>query len=103
MTDDTQQIQNPKTLEEVERYLTPKELAWQKRRQECYDEFVALIAKARAVTQDRAVLDIVDEFEQLRCMMANTDWMRFIGNGIRHEAVKREYGDTPGISEKPTG
>jgi hypothetical protein len=98
----TPEIQKPRTLEDVERYLAEKEMAWQKRRQTCYEEFIGLIVKARALTQDPAVLAVIDEFEELQCKMANTDTIRFIGNGFRHEAVKREYGDAPGISEKPT-
>ena len=94
MTAEITEIKKPETLEEVERYLNEKEMTWQKRRQECYDEFVALIVKARGLTQD--ILDVIEEFRQLQCKMANTDTIRFIGNGFRQEAVEREYGDPTG-------
>lgn len=83
----------PMTLQEVERYLTEKEIRWRDERSKCYETFVALLRTGRTLTQDKALLDILDRLEDIQCQMANADTVRYIGNGIRAEAVKREFGD----------
>ena len=100
----TQEQALPLTLDDIEIFLLKKEAIWRERKIREHEEFVELIRVGRALSAGiRTVLIVLDKFERIQLdnlevlqnQMANSDTVRFLANGFKHdiEQEKKIVGD----------